>query len=100
MKPNQPYIGIHDDLYGGMTDIGRIIRDAWAFGLIPETETCKGWLLPAIQELSDQTHARWQSHGFRVANLPPEIRERYLRIQNAALARARAAGWQPEDLDD
>ena len=36
---NRPtaYVGIHADIHGGMTDIGRMIRDAWVLGLLPET---------------------------------------------------------------
>ena len=37
-KPTK-YVGIHKDINGGMTTIGKIIRDAWVFELIPETET-------------------------------------------------------------
>jgi hypothetical protein len=33
-KPN--YVGIDDDIFGGMTPIGTIIRDAWVFGLPPD----------------------------------------------------------------
>ncbi|MCP5369051.1 MAG: hypothetical protein H6907_07535 [Hyphomicrobiales bacterium] len=90
------YVGIHNDLYGGMTDTGKIIRDAWVFGLIPETETCEGWMVQGIQDLWDKVNAKWGEYGFRVANLPPEARERFDRIQAAAVARARAAGWDPE----
>jgi hypothetical protein len=50
MQQDKParYDGIDKDLYGGMTDPSRIIRHAWAFGLIPETETCAGWNAQAI----------------------------------------------------
>ena len=33
------YVGIDDDYFGGMTPIGTIIRDAWVFGILPESET-------------------------------------------------------------
>ncbi len=36
------YAGTDKDIDGGMTVAGRIIRDAWAFGIIHETETCEG----------------------------------------------------------
>jgi hypothetical protein len=39
----KPYVGIDKDTDGGMTVAGRIIRDARAFGIIPETGTCTGW---------------------------------------------------------
>lgn len=101
MPHSKPYVGIDKDLYGGMTDIGKIIRDAWAFGLIPETETCEGWQAYQLEELWQKVDDEWRKYGFRVANLPPEIRERYLRIQKAALERARAAGWSGAlEIDD
>lgn len=93
------YVGIDKDMHGGMTDTGKIIRDAWAFGIIPETETCEGWLAGGIEGLWQKVSEKWEQYGFRVAALPPDIQSRYLRIQQEALARARAAGWTP-DLDD
>ncbi len=50
LKPKS-YVGLDNDINGGMTDTGKIIRDAWAFGLIPEDETCKGWLPHQIETL-------------------------------------------------
>ena len=35
---------------------------------------------------------------FKVAALPPDIRERFDRIQDAAVKQARKSGWNP-DLD-
>ena len=97
----QRYVGIHNDLYGGMTDTGKIIRDAWVFGIIPETETCEGWLPQGIENLWEKVQAEWEKYGFRVSRLPPELQERFYRIQNEAVARARAAGWDPDAcLDD
>lgn len=96
---NQRYVGIHRDLYGGMTDTGKIIRDAWAFGILPEDETCEGWTVQGIEDLWQKVQEAWGRYGFRVSDLPPEIRERYLRIQEEAVRRARAAGWNPS-LDD
>jgi hypothetical protein len=40
------YVGIDKDPKGAMNPTGNIIRDAWVFGLIPETETCEGWRSP------------------------------------------------------
>ena len=39
MNKPSTYIGIDKDLQGGMTTIGKIIRDAWVFGILPETQT-------------------------------------------------------------
>ncbi|HYE35309.1 hypothetical protein [Methylocaldum sp.] len=98
MKKTEPYVGIHNDLYGGMTDIGRIIRDAWAFGLIAESETCAGWQAAGIESLWEKVHETWDHYGFSVRNFPEELRQRYLRIQEEAVTRAKALGWNA-DLD-
>jgi hypothetical protein len=102
MRSGKPttYIGIDKDIDGGMTDTGRIIRDAWAFGLIPETETCAGWNAQGIEQLWEQTLAEWSRYQHQVSRLPEEIRARYLRIQQEAMQRARAAGWDAELGDE
>jgi hypothetical protein len=89
------YVGIHNDLNGGMTALGGIIKDAWVFGLIPETETCEGWQLPQLQMLHDRVAAEWDKHGLLVSHLPPELQERHRRIHEEAIERAREAGWVP-----
>lgn len=94
------YVGLDEDSFGGMTPTGRIIRDAWVFGLIPETETCAGWTLDAIQALYDRVHAAWLPHGHLVSRLPPELRERHQRIYGEAIERARSLGWKPDMEDD
>lgn len=101
MKDSKNYVGIDNDVNGGMTETGKIIRDAWAFGLIPETETCEGWLAQGLEDLWRRVNEEWEKYGFLVKNLPPELQEKYLRIQNEAFARARAAGWDPDrDIAD
>jgi len=101
LKQQKHYVGIDKDMYGGMTDSGKIIRDAWVFGLIPESETCEGWLPQGIEDLWRRVSAEWEKYGLQVGNLPAELREKYLRIQNEAFARARAAGWDPDkDIAD
>jgi hypothetical protein len=105
MKKDQRYVGIYKDLYGGMTDSGKIIRDAWGLGLLPETETCEGWLAAGIEDLWAKVSNEWQKYGFSVGKLPDDMRERYLRIQDEAIARAKAAGWSSamdlyDDEDD
>lgn len=99
MKPEKRYVGIDKDINGGMTDTGKIIRDAWVFGLIDESQTCEGWLSEGIQELWRKVSQEWDKYGFQVNNLPEELRTRFFRIQSEAVERARAAGWDPE-LDD
>ncbi len=94
-QPTPRYPGIFNDRFGGMTDTGKIIRDAWVFGILPESETCEGWLPQRFDALWEQVQNEWAKYGFRVSNLPPELRERFERIQAEALERARAAGWDP-----
>jgi len=94
-KPDK-YIGIDKDIHGGMTEIGKIIRDAWVFEIIPETETCEGWNAAGIDALLDKVNHEWDKHGCLVSNLPDTLRQRHQRIHDAAVARARAAGWDPD----
>ena len=99
MQPKKIYQGIHNDAYGGMTPTGNIIRDAWVFGIIPEEETCEGWLPGGIEDLYDKVSEAWAPFGHLASRLPPELRERHRRIYAAAVERARALGWEPA-LDD
>jgi hypothetical protein len=94
------YPGIHDDRYGGMTDIGKIVRDAWVFGLIPETETCIGWDYGRIEQLYDRVHTEWTRYGHIASRLPAELRERHERIHGEALRRARELGWSVDLGED
>ena len=96
MKKNERiYPGLHEDRFGGMTDIGRIIRDAWALGVLPEDEICEGWSYGRIQALYDQVYQAWQPYGHLVSQLPEDMKERYLRIHREATRRARELGWEP-----
>lgn len=97
MKDPRTYVGLHNDLKGGMTDTGKIIRDAWVFGLIPETETCEGWRSEAIEALWEKVDAEWGKYGFLVGRLPDDLRAKFMSLQAAALERAKAAGWSGED---
>jgi hypothetical protein len=93
------YHGIHNEPQGGMTPTANIIRDAWVFGLIPEDETCEGWTIQGIDNLYDKVTVEWDKYGHLVSRLPEDLRERHQRIYDAAVARARELGWDPE-LDD
>jgi len=96
MQPAEKrYVGIHNDLNGGMTDTGKIIRDAWVFGIIPESETCEGWLAQGIENLWARVDREWEKYGFLVSNLPEALRDRFIRIHNEALEKSKAAGWNP-----
>jgi hypothetical protein len=95
MDRQRGYVGLEEDRYGGMTAIGGLFKDAQVFGLIPETETGKGWSLAQVQRLHDQVGAEWDKYGLRVGNLPEALRARHARIHAAAIARAQALGWEP-----
>lgn len=90
------YDGIHNDPKGAMNPTGNVIRDAWVFGLIPETETCEGWTVQGIDALYDKVTREWDKYGHLVSRLPPELREKHQRIYDKAIADARAKGWDPE----
>ena len=94
-NPNYRYPGIQDDLYGGMTDIGAIVKDAWALGVLPEEEGCAGWSMAQIQALYDQVHEAWEPYQHVISLLPPEMKDRYLRIHGEATRKARELGWTP-----
>lgn len=99
-RPNK-YVGINNDLNGGMTTIGKIIRDAWVFKLIPDTETCEGWNLAGVDALLDRVNAEWDKYGCLVSHLPEELRKRHETFHNAAIESARAVGWCGElEMED
>ncbi|WJW75862.1 hypothetical protein QVG61_01880 [Thiohalobacter sp. IOR34] len=96
MSRPDKYVGIDRDINGGMTSIGKIIRDAWVFGILDESETCEGWSLPMIDALMQKVNAEWDRHGCLVSNLPEPLAARHRDIHGRALERARAAGWSGE----
>lgn len=100
MDKQKRYQGIDKDPYGAMNPTGNIIRDAWVFGIIPETETCAGWTVQGIDALYDKVSIAWEPYGNMVSMLPPELRERHQRIYTAAVKRARSLGWDPELGED
>ena len=100
MPGRKKYIGIDKDPRGAMNATGNIVRDAWLFGLVPETETCEGWTSQRVQALYDQVTKEWDKYGHLASNLPPKLATRHREIYDAAVARARALGWDPELGDD
>jgi len=100
MKNPKVYQGLTNEPMGGMTPTGNIIRDAWVFGLIPEDQDCAGWTIQGIEALYDKVSAAWDPFGHLASRLPPELRERHARIYAAAVARAKAAGWDPSLGED
>lgn len=99
-RRRKTYVGIHKDEFGGMTPTGAIVKDAWIFRLIPESETCAGWDVARMQALYEKTGEQWNVYGYQVAKLPAELRERHERIHAEAIRRARELGWQPDALVD
>lgn len=91
-KPDK-YVGINNDIHGGMTTIGKIVRDAWVFGLIPESETCEGWNIAGIDALLQKVNHEWDKYGCLVSRLPEDLRLRHKKIHDEWFAKARAAGW-------
>ncbi|MCK5481051.1 MAG: hypothetical protein KAJ06_07890 [Gammaproteobacteria bacterium] len=100
-RPNT-YVGINNDVRGAMTTIGKIVRDAWVFELIPETETCEGWNQGQIDNLLDKVNTEWDKYGCMVSQLPETLLERHQRIHGKAIEEAKAAGWsgELETVDD
>ena len=94
-KPDK-YIGVDKDLYGGMTTIGKIIRDAWVFGLVEESETCEGWNFAGVDALLDKVNVEWDKYGCLVGHLPKELFDRHQRIHGVAFEKAQLAGWNGE----
>jgi len=96
----QQYAGINNDAAGGMTHLGRIVMDAWVFGIIPETETCEGWDAAQMQNLYEKVFAAWEPYASLPSRLPDEMRRRHADIYQAAMARGRVSGWDPELGED
>jgi hypothetical protein len=98
MKEKPIYAGFYDDSHG-ITMLGRVVLDGWLFGLIPETEDCKGWDLTRMQTLMYKIEAIWDEYGNLPSRLPPELLERHTQLYRDATERGRERGWNPE-LDD
>jgi len=94
------YPGIDNDPYHGLSEFGRVIRDAWVFGIVPETESCAGWNQGQLDALADKVHEAWQPFGHLASRLPSDLRERHARIYGEAVRQARASGWNPELGED
>ena len=90
------YPGLNHDINGGMTMIGKIIRDAWVFDILPEGETCEGWQVSRINAIHHQVNEEWDKYGCMVSNLPDKLRERHKRIYEQAIVEAKERGWDPE----
>jgi hypothetical protein len=94
------YVGIDKDQYGGMTPIGNLIRDAWLFGILPESETCENWTHERLQAIYEEVKTEWDKYGCLVSNLPEELKSRHAVINDKAIKKARELGWDPAPPDD
>lgn len=96
----QNYIGVDKDEHGGLTHLGRIVRDAWVFGIIPETETCAGWSTSQMQILYEKVYAAWERYAHLPSRLPEDLQQRHTQIYAQAIAEAKKKGWDAELGDD
>ena len=96
----QTYVGIDQDNNGGLTHLGRMVRDAWVFGILPETETCEGWDAAQMQNLYEQVYAAWEPYAHIPSRLPEALREKHTRLYAAAITTARKDGWDAELGED
>ena len=93
------YAGFHHDKHG-ITQLGRIVLDAWLFGLVPESEDCAGWNLGRMQGLMERVQAEWDKYGNLPSRLPPELARRHAELYDRAMLDARDKGWDPELGED
>lgn len=93
---HKTYIGINKDPEGAMNASGNIVRDAWVFGLLPETEDCEGWSPGQFQGLYEKVYQTWEKYGHLPSLLPPELKERHARIYGEAVRLAQEKGWDPD----
>jgi len=95
----QLYVGVDKDTNAGLTHLGRMVRDAWVFGILPETETCAGWNGSQMQNLYEQVYAAWEPYAHLPSRLPEELQQRHTQIYAQAIVSAKNNGWNAE-LDD
>ncbi len=94
------YVGVHKDTNAGLTHLGRMVRDAWVFDILPETETCAGWSSSQMQNLYEQVYAAWEPYAHLPSRLPDELQQRHTQIYAQAITSAKSKGWDPELGDD
>jgi len=99
-KKAQPYAGLDQEHNHGLTLTGRIIRDAWVFGILQEHDTFAGKSAGELHNLFEAVHQAWEPYGQLPSRLPPDLAERHARIHAEAVSHARSQGWDPELADD
>ncbi len=90
------YVGINQDENGGLTPVGRIVRDAWVFNILPESETCTGWNIAQMQKLYEQVFVAWEPYAHLPSRLPDELQQRHAQIYTQAIDKAKREGWDAE----
>jgi len=100
MTESTKYIGIDKDNDNGLTHLGRIVRDAWVFGILPESETCAGWDHSRMQNLYEQVNIAWEPYGHIPSRLPEALQKKHTEIYNQAIIKAKEGGWNPELNED
>lgn len=83
-----------------MSHLGKIVKDAWLFDILPEDEACEGWTAAQMQNLYERVYAAWEPYAHLPSRLSPELMEKYQRIYLASLERAKDRGWDPELGED
>ncbi len=96
----QFYVGIDNDNKGGLTHLGRMVRDAWVFGIIPETETCEGWDGARMQGLYEKVYAAWEPYAHIPSRLPDDLCAKHTALYEQAIVKARTDGWDAELGED
>jgi len=94
------YAGLTNDENCGMTHFGQMVKDAWVFGLIPDSEDCAGWDNGQMQVLYERICEQWEPYANLPSRLPKELLERHTLIYREAISYAKANGWDPELGDD
>lgn len=89
---NTRYLGFFQDGHG-ITQLGRVVLDAWVFELISREEDCKGWDLGQMQILMQRVQEAWDRHGGLPSRLPPGLREQHQSTYQWAIDRAKTLGW-------
>ncbi|MBT8440730.1 MAG: hypothetical protein KJO91_13435 [Gammaproteobacteria bacterium] len=95
--PRPTYPGINNDPSGAMHSTGKMIRDAWVFGILPETEDCSGGTEQRLEGLHAEVANAWEPYGHLPSQLPTELREKHARIFKEALEFAKTKGWSADD---
>jgi len=100
MARPEKYVGIDNDVNGGMTTIGKLINNAKVFRLIDDDETCEGWNFAMIDALLDKVNVEWDKYGLLVSKLPPDLLKRHKIIHAKAFKAAKTAGWSGANETD